>query len=104
MIYNLPPFLFYRGALERADARSVAVVGTRDASRKGLRSAGLVAQHLVDAGVTVLSGLALGIDTAAHRATLDAGGRTAAVLGTGILKTYPKETPTSTRRSRRVAS
>ena len=91
VIYNLPPFLFYRGKLERSDARSVAVVGTRDASKKGLASAARLAENLAEAEVTVLSGLALGIDTAAHEATLAAGGRTVAVLGTGILKTYPAE-------------
>ena len=91
VIYNLPPFLFYRGRLERDDARSVAVVGTRDASDEGIdrarRMAGLLAEH----DVTVLSGLARGIDTAAHEETLAQGGRTIAVLGTGILRCYPKE-------------
>lgn len=91
VIYNLPPFLFYRGRLERDDARSVAVVGTRDASDAGIdssrRMAGLLAEH----GVTVLSGLAKGIDTAAHEEALAQGGRTIAVLGTGILRCYPKD-------------
>jgi DNA processing protein len=91
VIYNLPPFLFYRGRIERDDARSVAVVGTRDASDEGIdrarRMAGLLAAH----DVTVLSGLARGIDTAAHEETLAQGGRTIAVLGTGILRCYPTE-------------
>jgi DNA processing protein len=91
LIFNLPPFLFYRGSLQRDDARSVAVVGTREASEAGLRRAAKMAGHLVGEGVTVLSGLAKGIDTAAHAAALDAGGRTIAVLGTGILRTYPAE-------------
>ena len=66
LIFDLPPFLFYRGRLERDDARSVAVVGTRRASQEGLRRASKMAAILVGQGVTVLSGLAAGIDTAAH--------------------------------------
>lgn len=91
VIYNLPPFLFFRGELRRDDARSVAVVGTREASDDGIGRARKVARALVEHDVTVLSGLAKGIDAAAHTATLDAGGRTIAVIGTGILGAYPKE-------------
>lgn len=91
VIYNLPPFLFYRGHLTREDARSVAVVGTRDASEKGIERARKMAGLLTQHEVTVLSGLARGIDTAAHEETLACGGRTIAVLGTGILRCYPKE-------------
>ncbi len=91
LIPNLPPFLFYRGELRLDDARSVAVVGTRGASEKGLARADRIVRLLVGEGVTVISGLARGIDTAAHRASLDAGGRTIAVLGTGITKCYPPE-------------
>lgn len=91
VIYNLPPFLFYRGRLDREDARSVAVVGTREASDEGLESARRMACLLAHANVTVLSGLARGIDTAAHQETLFREGRTIAVLGTGILGCYPKE-------------
>lgn len=91
LIFNLPPFLFYRGALLAADARSVAVVGTRDATAEGVSKAGAMASQLVAEGVTVVSGLARGIDTAAHTATLDAGGRTIAVVGTGITRCYPAE-------------
>ena len=90
-IYNLPPFLFYRGTLRPDDARSVAVVGTRQATADGLSRAKRIAQLLVEAGVTVLSGLARGIDTVAHQACLDAGGRTIAVLGSGIRRVYPPE-------------
>jgi DNA processing protein len=86
-----PPFLFYRGELRRDDARSVAVVGTRQPSSEGLLRAGKLAAALAEGGVTVISGLARGIDTAAHEAALRAGGRTIAVVGTGILSTYPKE-------------
>ncbi len=91
LVSNLPPFLFYRGELRPDDARSVAVVGTRTASEKGLGRAKSIARRLVVAGVTVISGLARGIDTAAHRSALEAGGRTIAVLGTGITHCYPAE-------------
>jgi DNA processing protein len=91
LIPNLPPFLFYRGTLAEADACSVAVVGTRHASGAGLARAGQVAGRLAEREVTVISGLARGIDTAAHRAALASGGRTIAVLGTGITRCYPPE-------------
>lgn len=91
LIFNLPPFLFVRGTLQREDAYSVAVVGTRKASDDGVRRARQMARALVKSHVTVLSGLAKGIDTAAHDETLEHGGRTIAVLGTGILRTYPAE-------------
>jgi DNA processing protein len=91
LITKLPPFLFVRGELRRDDARSVAVVGTRRASGEGLERARDLARALVAEGVTVISGLAKGIDTAAHTATLAAGGRTIAVIGTGIRRTYPAE-------------
>jgi len=89
LIPNLPPFLFYRGELFASDAKSVAVVGTRQASEAGLRRARRLAHELVMNGVTVVSGLAAGIDTAAHETTIERGGRTIAVVGTGITKTYP---------------
>ncbi|MEW1838527.1 DNA-processing protein DprA [Nonomuraea angiospora] len=91
LIYNLPPFLFVRGHITEADLRSVAVVGTRQASDIGLRRARNMATLLTERGVTVVSGLARGIDTAAHTAALEAGGRTIAVVGTGILRCYPAE-------------
>jgi len=90
-IYNCPPFLFYRGELRPDDVRSVAVVGTREPSPAGLRRARKMAGLLAEERVTVLSGLARGIDTAAHRAALDSGGRTISVLGSGIERVYPKE-------------
>ena len=91
VIPSPPPFLFYRGELGKDDARSVAVVGTRRASEEGRVRARSLATKLSEDGVTVVSGLARGIDTEAHTATLDARGRTIAVIGTGILRTYPKE-------------
>lgn len=98
VIFNLPPFLFYRGTLRPEDARSVAVVGTRNASEEGRALAAEIATELAKRGVSVLSGLAKGIDAAAHIATLDAGGRTIAVFGTGITQVYPKENTELARR------
>ena len=91
LIFNLPPFLYVKGRLLERDLRSVAVVGTRGPTEDGLERAARMARLLVDAGVTVVSGLARGIDTAAHEAALDQGGRTIAVVGTGITRCYPKE-------------
>jgi len=91
LVHNLPPFLFIRGEVREQDVRSVAVVGTRDASPAGLRRARRMATLLFKHGVTVVSGLARGIDTAAHRAALEAGGRAIAVLGTGITRCDPPE-------------
>jgi len=89
-VYNRPPFLFVRGRLRAEDSRALAVVGTRSASEDGLALARQVASDLARQGVTVLSGMALGIDTAAHEAALQAGGRTVAVFGTGINRIYPR--------------
>jgi DNA processing protein len=91
LIPNLPPFLFYRGVLAEEDVSSVAVVGTRSASAAGAERAARLSGLLASHHVTVISGLARGIDTAAHQGTLKDGGRTIAVLGTGITKCYPPE-------------
>lgn len=91
LIYNLPPFLFVKGGFHDQDLRSIAVVGTRDASKDGISRARRMSQLLTDAGVVVVSGLAKGIDTAAHTAALEASGRTIAVIGTGITRTFPSE-------------
>jgi DNA processing protein len=88
-VHNRPPLVFIRGDLLPDDQRSIAVVGTRRASRDGLRQAGVVAGDLAEAGFTVVSGLADGIDSAAHQAALDRGCRTAAVIGTGLRRVYP---------------
>jgi DNA processing protein len=90
-VADRPPFLFYRGTLTPRDVRAVAVVGTRRPSSDGLARAARMAAGLVAEEVTVVSGLARGIDTAAHQAALAAGGRTIAVLGTGITRCYPAE-------------
>jgi DNA processing protein len=91
LIFNLPPFLYVKGQLLEQDLRSVAVVGTREPTEDGLERTDRMARLLVEAGVTVVSGLARGIDTAAHQAALAQGGRTIAVVGTGITRCYPKE-------------
>jgi DNA processing protein len=87
-IHQAPPVLFARGTLVRDDV-AVSVVGSRTASARGLAIAAGVARELAARGVTVLGGLALGIDTAAHRAALEAGGRTVCVIGTGLDRAYP---------------
>lgn len=89
-ILQVPPILFARGTVV-PDRRAVAVVGTRKPSEAGLRLADRVATVLAAGNVTVVSGLAAGIDAAAHRAALRAGGRTVAVIGTGINRFYPAE-------------
>jgi DNA processing protein len=91
LVFNRPPFLFVHGELQSADERAIAVVGTRQASDAGREQAARLARELAGNGVTVLSGLARGIDTVAHTSCLEAGGRTVAVIGTGIRRTYPAE-------------
>jgi DNA processing protein len=90
-VFNRPPFLFLRGRLTPQDERSVAIVGTRQPSDEGRKAARDLAAALAEAGVTVVSGLARGLDTDAHTAALEAGGRTVAVLGSGIRRIYPPE-------------
>lgn len=97
-VYDRPPLIFLAGSLRQTDARSVAVVGTRAASREGLARARQVAAHVADNGFTVISGLAAGIDTQAHAAALRCGGRTAAVVGTGLRHCYPPENANLQRR------
>lgn len=89
-IHQAPPFLFTLGTLRAVDV-GVSVVGSREASDQGVKMATSVATALVELDVSVISGLAKGIDTAAHRATLAAGGRPVGVIGTGIRKQYPAE-------------
>jgi DNA processing protein len=87
-IHQVPPVLFSRGTL-RPGEPAVSVVGSRRASDQSLDWASEVSTVLASAGFTVVSGLAAGVDTAAHTAALEAGGRTVAVLGTGINRVYP---------------
>lgn len=91
LIHQRPPFLTFRGHLLESDRNGIAVVGTRKASPKGVRQAHEIAKSLAMSGIPVISGLAMGIDTAAHGGALEAGGRTVAVIGTGINKYYPAE-------------
>jgi DNA processing protein len=86
-----PPVLYVRGTLREADAKALAVVGTRKATRYGRDITTEFCGALAKAGVTIVSGLAIGIDAAAHTAALDAGGRTVAVLGGGVDVVYPRE-------------
>jgi DNA processing protein len=90
-IPQAPPVLYVLGSLTAADEWSVAVVGTRHASTYGREAARDLASGLAANGVTVVSGLARGIDVVAHKAALDAGGRTIAVLGSGVDVIYPPE-------------
>jgi len=89
-LYDAPSVVFIRGELLAAEPPAVAIVGTRKASSYGLRVARAIADSCARAGVSVVSGLALGIDGAAHEAALAAGGRTVAVLGTGTDVHYPR--------------
>ncbi|MCF0234311.1 MAG: DNA-protecting protein DprA [Thermoguttaceae bacterium] len=84
-----PRLLYVRGEFEAADEFAIAVVGTRAISEYGKRQTRRLTQELVQAGYTIVSGLALGVDGEAHRAALENGGRTIAVLGSGLLKVYP---------------
>ncbi|MEM9587623.1 MAG: DNA-processing protein DprA [Planctomycetota bacterium] len=88
---DAPPLLFVQGDVLTEDEIAVAIVGTRHASPYGLRQAERFGYSLAQAGVTVISGLARGIDTAAHEGALNGGGRTLAVLGSGLKHIYPSE-------------
>ncbi|MCL4193881.1 MAG: DNA-processing protein DprA [Thermoguttaceae bacterium] len=90
-IHDPPGVLFVRGAILPQDALSIAIVGTRHPTPYGIRQAERLAASLARAGLTIVSGLARGIDAAAHRGALSAGGRTIAVLGSGVLNIYPPE-------------
>ena len=90
-IADPPPVLYYKGTLLPSDERAVAVVGTRGPTSYGRQAAAALTADLARSGITIVSGLARGIDGIAHRAALDAGGRTIAVLANGLDMVYPKE-------------
>lgn len=95
---DAPVALYVLGTVEPADERLVAVVGTRRPSDYGRRVAYHIGAELAAAGITVVSGLAEGIDTAAHKGALDVGGRTFAVLGCGLDRLYPRSNKMLARR------
>ena len=86
-----PPVLYYRGTLQQQDEVTVAIVGTRRATSYGREVTTRIASELTSAGVTIVSGLAKGIDGYAHRAALEASGRTIAVMASGVDIIYPPE-------------
>lgn len=90
-IHDPPPVLWVRGQTAWTNAPAVAIVGSRSGSVHGLEVARRLARDLAAAGVVVVSGLARGVDSAAHRGALDAGGVTVAVLGSGVDVIYPPE-------------
>lgn len=90
-IASAPPVLYLRGTLAPGDEAAVAIVGARHATTYGETVARELAVELSGRGLTILSGLARGIDGAAHRGALEAGGRTVAVLGSGLDQVYPAE-------------
>jgi DNA processing protein len=91
-VFDPPPVLYIQGDLVEGEGdHSVAVVGSRAASPQGVALARAMARDLAAAGLTIVSGLARGIDTAAHQGAVDAGGRTVAVLGSGLDRLYPVE-------------
>lgn len=90
-IHDPPPVLYYLGQLLPTDQCSVAVVGTRNPTSYGREAAAALSRDLASTGITIVSGLALGIDGVAHRAALECGGRTIAVVAGGLDTVYPRE-------------
>lgn len=90
-IHNPPPILYIKGSLMEIDSAAVGIVGTRSPTEYGLQAARAFSVGLLKAGVTIISGLAKGIDTAAHKTAIVMNGRTFALLGHGLDQVYPKE-------------
>jgi len=90
-LHDPPPLLYVRGELQWLHAPSVAIVGSRTATPQGIEDAGHFARELAGAGLVIVSGLALGIDAAAHRGALESGSGTVAVIGTGADLAYPAQ-------------
>ena len=90
-IYDPPPYLYVKGEIKKDDAAAIAVVGSRSASEYGMKVTEEISRSLAARGITIISGMARGIDSCAHQAALSALGRTIAVLGSGIDVVYPPE-------------
>ena len=90
-IFDPPPLLYARGRVELLGQLMLGVVGTRRPTAYGTQVATRLSKDLSEAGLTIASGMARGIDTAAHRAVIEAGGDTVAVLGCGVDEVYPAE-------------
>lgn len=88
-IFDPPQVIYAQGTLMQEDTKAIGIVGSRKASDYGLKAAQRIAFRLAEMGFTVISGMALGIDSAAHRGALKAGGRTIAVCGCGLKQVYP---------------
>lgn len=93
-IYDPPVLLFYRGSIERIDHFGLAIVGSRKVSEYGRKVTEKLSFELASLGITIVSGMARGVDSLAHNGALNAKGRTIAVLGSGLLRIYPPENRT----------
>ncbi len=90
-IKDSPKILYFKGRILAKDSRAIAVVGSRKVSSYGQKITKFFVKALVQKGITIISGMAKGVDTVAHRSALEAGGRTIAVLGSGLDIIYPSE-------------